>query len=241
VRDLACFVAVGLIGCVADPAESFVYPWDDGRRVLCSDPIDDLAKPPYDGRIVEDVFRIAAAHGAVATLHAHVPGMTISIAWLDEVLGRAEANGLAFVTYAELGTGPPRAGFALALDDASIDAWYDIRDLLARHGARVTFFVTEWTTVWTDPGKARLRELAALGHDVEPHSVNHVHARDYVRDHGIDAYIADEVVPSIEDMRRAGYPPMAYAFPYGETAPEITEAVLQQIGRVRVGPGSCPY
>ena len=207
--------------------------------MVCSEPIDDLTTG-VDRGMIDDLLHLAAQRQQVATLHAHIPDVTISTGWLEAVLSRANAAGLEFVTYAELESTTPRAGLALAFDDSAIDAWYVLRDQLARHHAHVTFFVTRWGG-WTDDGKAKLAELVALGHSVEPHSVNHIHARDYVRDHGLDAYIADEVVPSIDDMRAEGYSTTTFAFPFGETSDEITTAVLQHIGRVRVSPGSCPY
>ena len=52
---------------------------------------------------------------------------------------------------------------------------------------------------------------------------------------------ADEVVPSIDGLTRAGYPPAdTFAFPFGDTSDEITAAVLRIVPRVRVSPGSCP-
>ena len=226
------------MGCTtSEPA--FLYGWDD-RRIVCSQPVDNLTGPDPRGRI-EELFRLAANRDEVATIHAHVPDQTITTSWIEAMLDIADADDLSFVTYAEMQPGPRRAAVALAFDDLAIDAWYELRDRLADHGAHVTFFVTRWGPEWTDKDKAKLRKLHDLGHDVEPHGANHVSARDYVRDHGLDAYIADEVMPSIEAMRDAGYPPSIFAFPFGETSPEITDAVLTHIDRVRVGPRSCPY
>ena len=223
--------------CVPDSA--FLYAWDH-RRVVCSEPVDDVTQGDASD-FIDDTFRLAANRDQVVTLHAHIPGQTITTGWLEAMLKRADADQLAYVTYSDLATGTPRPGLALAFDDQAIDAWYGIRDQLARHAAHVTFFVTRWQTAWDDAGRAKLRELVALGHDVQPHSVSHIHARAYVAEHGLPAYITDEVVPSIEAMRQAGYPPTTFAFPFGETSPEITDAVLQHIDRVRVSPGSCPY
>ena len=240
VQRFACvwlaLVGLGAGGCV--DLDNYLYAWDQ-RTVVCSEPIDDLTLGA-DREFINDVFQLAAERRQVATLHAHIPGVSISTSWLETVLTRADADGIPFITYDDLETGPPRGGVALALDDDAIDPWYELRDQLARHHAHVTFFVTHWAS-WSDAGKAKLAELVALGHRVEPHSVNHVHARDYVRDHGLDAYIADEVVPSIDEMRAAGYSTTIFAFPYGQSSPEINDAVLQHIGRVRVSPGSCPY
>ena len=233
----AAAAALGAGACVRDHA--FLYTWDQ-RAVVCSEAVDDLSQGDTSD-FVDDTFSLAANRAAVVTLHAHVPGRTISVDWLEQVLRRADDHGLAYVTYRDLADGPARAGLALAFDDQAIDAWWSIRDQLARHHARVTFFITRWASAWDDDGKAQLAALAADGHDVQPHTTSHLHARDYVRDHGLDAYLADEIDPSIAAMRAAGYPPVALAFPFGETTPEITAAVLTRIPQVRVSPGSCPY
>lgn len=216
------------------------YPWDD-RRVLCSDAIDDLDAPaPWD--IVEDQMQVAERTGAVLTLHAHKPGITVSLAAIQRVLLMAEQHHLAYLTYRELDAGgPPRAGLALAFDDNSIDLWFSMRGLLAERGAHVTFFVTRWYSR-SDQERAELKQLFDDGNDVEPHSVNHLHAPDYVRAHGLAAYLADEVQPSIDGLLEAGYPPpTVYAYPFGETTDELNTAILKIVPRVRVSPGSCPY
>src|SRR5262249_29210410 len=157
------------------------------------------------------------------------------------LLTMAEAHRLAFLTFRQLTPGAtPRAGLALAFDDNAIDAWFAVRDRLAAHGAHVTFFVTRWYSR-SDAERAELRALADPGHDVEPHSHNPLHAPASVHDHGLDAYLADEVVPSIDGLTQAGYPPPdTFAFPFGDTTDEITTAVLRIVPRVRVSPGGCP-
>jgi peptidoglycan/xylan/chitin deacetylase (PgdA/CDA1 family) len=216
------------------------YPWDD-RGVLCSQPVDDLTLDVPWG-LVEDQMDVAARTGAVLLLHAHTPGTTISTAAIERVLGMADDRQLAFLTYRELDpTAPPRAGLALAFDDNAIDAWFDVRELLALHGARVTFFVTRWSTR-SDAERAELRSLADDGHDVEPHSVEHLNAPDYVRDHGLAAYLADEMQPSIDGLVAAGYPPpRAYAYPFGRDSAALDAAILKIVPHVRISPGVCPY
>lgn len=232
----AAAIATGaaLSGCA-----DVTYDWD-GRRVLCSTVVDDISdSTPW--RMVEDGMIEAEALRSVLLVHAHTPEVTISIGAIERLLAMAESYHLAFLTFRELQPGAkPRAGLALAFDDNAIDAWFGVRDRLAAHGAHVTFFVTRWYSR-SDAERAELRMLADAGHDVEPHSVNHLHARDYVRDHGLDAYLADEVVPSIDGLTQAGYPPAdTFAFPFGDTSDEITAAVLRVVPRVRVSPGSCP-
>jgi peptidoglycan/xylan/chitin deacetylase (PgdA/CDA1 family) len=216
------------------------YPWDD-RQVFCSNSIDDLSAGA-DWDLVREQLDVAEHTNAVALMHAHRPGETISFGAIDRVLDLARERHLAFLTYRDLAPdAEPQAGLALAFDDNSIEGWYGIRDRLAAHRAHVTFFVTRWYTL-TDDERAMVRTLADDGDDIEPHSVNHLDAVNYVRDHGLDAYMADEVVPSIDVLAQAGYPPATiFAFPFGRSYDQLDDAVLKVVPRVRVSPGSCPY
>src|SRR5207302_6697461 len=94
----------------------------------------------------------------------------------------------------------------------------------------------------TDDQKAGIAMLAADGHDIEPHTVHHLHAKDYVAQHGLSAYIADEVTPSIQVLADAGYTPTSFAYPFGDHDDAIDHAVLALpgIARVRTTPGECP-
>jgi peptidoglycan/xylan/chitin deacetylase (PgdA/CDA1 family) len=232
-----------LVGCVLAVGchdDSWLqYTWDD-RDVLCSMAVDDYkGELSYDD--LEDQLRYAAAHDSVALIHAHVPGETISIAGLERILDRVEANGLDYVTYSDFATGgAPRAGVALCFDDQGIIAWYAQRELLRAHGARVTFFATRYA-MWTDEQHGMLAELAADGHDVQAHGVNHLNAPDYVDAHGMQAYLDDEALPSIEVLEADGYAVSAFAFPFGASNETLDAAMLEHVGRVRVSPGSCPY
>ena len=234
--------AIGLWALLAGCHDEhwLTYPWDD-RRIVCSQTIDDLTEDaPWN--LVEDQMAVAERTGAVLTLHAHAPGVTISTEAIARVLHRAEEHHLEFLTYRDLSPdATPRAGLALAFDDNAIDAWYGIRDLLRENGARVTFFVTRWYSR-SDGERAELAELAADGHDVEPHSVHHLHAATYVLQHGLAAYLANEALPSIDGLTQAGYPPpTVYAFPFGEDSIAIDDAMFEHVPRLRVSPGSCPY
>lgn len=231
--------AVLAVGAALSGCTGVTYEWDD-RPVLCSQVIDDITNhTPW--QMVENGMTEARIRHSVLLLHAHIPGVSISTDAIERVLTMAEAHHLAFLTFRELQAGAtPRAGLALAFDDNAIDAWFSVRDRLAAHGAHVTFFVARWYSR-SDAERAELAMLAGAGHDVEPHSVNHLHAPAYVHDHGLDAYLADEVVPSIEALTQAGYPPAdTFAFPFGDTTDEITAAVLRIVPRVRVSMSGCP-
>jgi len=236
--------AVAIAACLALAACHdeywLTYPWDD-RQILCSLAFDDLSAVA-NWELINEQLEVASRTNAVALVHAHVPGESVSIAAIERLLTMAGQAGLSYLTYRDLEVGAPRqAGIAIAFDDNAIEAWFGLRDQLAAHRAHVTFFVTRWHSR-TDDERAMIRTLADDGDDIEPHSVNHLNAVDYVRNHGLDAYMADEVIPSIDVLTQAGYPPATiYAFPFGSSTDELNDAVLKVVPRVRVSPGSCPY
>jgi peptidoglycan/xylan/chitin deacetylase (PgdA/CDA1 family) len=216
------------------------YAWDD-RRILCSQPFDDMeGQAPWG--MIERQIELAESTSSVLLLHAHTPGQTVSVGAIERVLTLADQHHLAFLTFRELEPdATPQPGIAIAFDDSRIDEWFTMRDQLAAHRAHVTFFVTRWYSR-SDDQRAKLRTLADDGDDVQPHSVDHLHPEEYVQDHGLDAYLSDEVIPSIDALVASGYPPATvFAYPFGHTTDAINEAVLQVVPRVRVSPGSCPY
>ena len=241
VRKLAILLVLGACGEIDHPhqADYLAYAWDD-RRVLCSDAIDDL-DAPVNWPFIDDQIRLAAKERWVLMLHAHTPTKTVSLDALDHALATADAAGLDYFTFRDFQPGEPRGGLALAFDDNAPDQWMLARDTLDKHHAHVTFFVSRWTEM-TPLGHQEIAMLAADGHDIEPHTVDHLHATAYVAANGIDAYIADEVLPSFTVLEAAGYPPAAaFAYPFGDHDPAIDAAVLEHVERVRVTPGTCPW
>ncbi len=215
------------------------FAWDD-RRVLCSEPIDDLTGVARDWTVEEGRFRDARDHRWVTMAHAHVPGTTVSRDALERVFGWADQYHLDYVTFSELVAGaPPRAGLAFAFDDDAVDAWMSVRDILQAHHARVTFFVTRWYLL-TDAEKAELATLAADGHDLEAHTVHHGNALDDVQAMGTDGYLANEVLPSMQVLTDAGYHVTSFAYPFGAHDEDLDQVLLQHFDRVRTTPGQCP-
>jgi hypothetical protein len=234
-----CIVLASVAATACHDDSWLQYEWDD-RQVLCSFSVDDIDRDAPWERVAGQM-EYAAEHQTVAVMHAHVPGQTLSIAGLTRILDTAVSNSLDFVTFSELDPATPsRGALALCFDDSAVDTWYEQRELLASYGARVTFFITRFHN-WTDEGRAKLAELAAAGHDVQAHAVNHLNARDYVSEHGLAAYLDDDALPSITILEDAGYPITSYAFPFGASSDELDTALLEHVARVRVSPGSCPY
>jgi peptidoglycan/xylan/chitin deacetylase (PgdA/CDA1 family) len=125
-----------------------------------------------------------------------------------------------------------RAGVALTFDDAHIDEWYEMGDVLAEYGARATFFVARFHRLSDDENR-KLHELYEAGHAIESHGVNHKDALEFSRERSVQEYVDEEVIPSLEAMRADGFSPTTFAYPKGTRSGALDEAILQHVELVR--------
>ncbi len=225
-------VVACLAGCRAEVAEVDGAFYDgDGRAVHCAINLDAAADNTVAS--VDAALDRAVSRGEVVELYAHKPGVTVTLAKLEHVLAAARDRGLAFVTYADFAAGTDvRPGLALSFDDSGVPNWMSARPLFQQYGARVTFFVTRYG-VFSDDYRAQLRVLADDGHDIAAHSVAHLRAPSYVEENGVQAYLDDEAVPSIEVLRRDGYAVTAFAYPFGARTSELDDALLAHVPVLR--------
>jgi peptidoglycan/xylan/chitin deacetylase (PgdA/CDA1 family) len=199
------------------------------RPVHCAVNLDSKAR--NDTSSIDGGLDRAVARGEVIELYAHHPGVTVPVSTIEHVLAGAQQRGLVFNTYRDLARGTWTApGIALSFDDSSVDAWTEQRPLFQQYSARVTFFVTRYAML-TDAQRGELQDLAADGHDIEAHTVKHQRAPEYVQDHGLDAYMANEAQPSIDILNADGYDVSAFAYPFGARTDELDRALL---GRVTI-------
>jgi hypothetical protein len=233
VATLALLVGiVGLGACHydADQADGAFYNWDTSHKVHCAIDIDTFAR--NDLASVEAGLDRAVQTGEVLELYAHETGRTVEWDKVEAVLAAARARDLTFFTYAQLEHEAPAPGVLLSFDDASIEAWVDGIDLFAKYDAHATFFVAYYPNL-NDEQIAGLHTLQAAGHAIEPHSIKHLRAPLYVEQKGVDAYMRDEALPSIDALQRAGFAVTTYAYPYGARTEEIDEALLSHVDLVR--------
>jgi peptidoglycan/xylan/chitin deacetylase (PgdA/CDA1 family) len=198
----------------------------------CGVDLDDKGYVSHDS--IDSALDRARDRGEVAELYAHNPGETVSVSTIEYVLAGARDRGLAFVTYADFADpdATPRAGLALSFDDTSIDAWFAQRALFQQYDARITFFLSRYRDIY-DSQRAELQQLHADGHDVEAHTVNHLRGPDYVEQYGLDAYMADEIVPSIDILEADGYTVQVFAYPFGARTSETDRAILDHVRVLR--------
>jgi peptidoglycan/xylan/chitin deacetylase (PgdA/CDA1 family) len=167
---------------------------------------------------------------------------------LEYVLSGAASRGLAFVTYADFANHSDTApGLALSFDDTFVDNWFALRPMLQRYHARVTFFVSRYRDI-TAEQRDKLKTLASDGHAIEAHSVQHLRAPDYVERNGLNAYLHDEVDPSIAILRNDGFTVDAFAYPFGARTTELDKAIAKRVPVIRsvafayhLVEGPCPH
>lgn len=203
---------------------------DEPTAMLCSESLDHAGNDPSWIDIVDTVEQARAEH-QVVLFHGHAPGEIEKVSTIERVLDLAAYEHVPVLRYDEIATATD-GGIALAIDDNAIVDWYALRPVFQHYGAHITFFVSRWDQ---QPPAAidQLLQLAADGHELEPHTVNHLHALPYVEQHGLDAWLADEVDPSIAIMRQNGFEPQFFAYPFGERSMETDRAVLSRVAAVR--------
>jgi len=63
--------------------------------------------------------------------------------------------------------------------------------------------------------------------------VLHLDAPDYVDQYGLDAYLRDELDPSIEVLRDEGFEVDAFAYPFGARTSELDDAIAKRVPVIR--------
>ena len=105
-------------------------------------------------------------------------------------------------------------GICLSFDDRPIKEWHQMRALLKRYHAHVTFFVTQFDSLSATEIQM-LTDLQNDGHEIASHGALHVQAESYIKAHSYKEYLANEIEPSISSMKKAGFDPVSFAYPYG--------------------------
>ncbi len=106
-------------------------------------------------------------------------------------------------------------GVALTFDDASIDPWIELLPMFQKYNVHATFFIC--TSCSENPlDKSKLKQLADAGNEIGSHTMHHYHLSEYLRNHTIDEYLTNEIIPTLQYFDTLNIPITSFAYPYGE-------------------------
>jgi peptidoglycan-N-acetylglucosamine deacetylase len=123
-------------------------------------------------------------------------------------------------------------GICLSFDDRSIHEWFQLRDLLNRHHAKVTFFITQFDSLDVDEIE-KLKILHEDGHEIGSHGALHVVAEDYITNNSYQAYLENEIERNNTVLRQNGFEPDAFAYPYSASFRFTDRLLLKQFQSLR--------
>ncbi|MER5985090.1 polysaccharide deacetylase family protein [Streptomyces sp. NPDC001787] len=130
-------------------------------------------------------------------------------------------------------TGITRA-LLLTFDDRHLREWAAAAPLLRRYGSRVTFFVCEPDRLDREDRRL-LHRLADDGHTIGCHGLRHERAPDFIAAHGPAAYLRQEVLPALEELRRLGFAARTFAYPCSARDDTTDRLLLGLFERLRGG------
>lgn len=125
------------------------------------------------------------------------------------------------------------AGVILTFDDHYIDEWYNAyNDVFKKYNAKATFFVNKFHLL-TNEQIEKLKKLEEGENEIACHGYNHLNAVEYCKNHTVNEYIENEIIPAINDMKEYGFDPKSFAHPYGANDYKIDKKLLNYFNILR--------
>jgi sialidase-1 len=125
-------------------------------------------------------------------------------------------------------------GVVLTFDDTFVKEWVAAMPIFEKYGARGTFFVTSFDKL-SDEQLDGLRRLRDAGHAIGCHGLRHRKPAEYVKEHGLEKYLADDVTPAVNAMLGAGFRPTSFAYPCSSSNATTDAALLRLFRNLRSG------
>ncbi|TDE88786.1 hypothetical protein EXU48_22105 [Occultella glacieicola] len=120
----------------------------------------------------------------------------------------------------------------MSFDDRTVDHWFAHRGVLDDAGARVTFFVSHADRL-TDEETERLQVLQREGHTIASHGSRHADGPGFVADHGLAAYLEEEIEPSIAALAERSLGHRDFAHPFGRHTRAIDDVLTGRFSWLR--------
>jgi peptidoglycan/xylan/chitin deacetylase (PgdA/CDA1 family) len=127
-----------------------------------------------------------------------------------------------------------QGALVMTFDDMHAEQWLAAAPVFTQNAARVTFFVSHANQLSKSQVSA-LQKLHSQGHAIACHSVKHEKAVDYVKVHGVEAYLKNEIDPANAALKGYGFTPTAFAYPSSQNNAETDAALLTRFRHMRTG------
>lgn len=130
------------------------------------------------------------------------------------------------------GSAQRSGALCLSFDDWFVDEWWSARGLLRSFGAKATFYVSRLHTL--SPSQLdKIADLAADGHEIGCHTVNHYRLPEYLLEQSKEHYLREEVDAEIQELSRLNIHPTSFAYPYHEYVTALHDLLLQRFRILR--------
>ncbi len=127
----------------------------------------------------------------------------------------------------------PTGYIALTFDDSDADGWYKYLPLLDSLGIKATFYISNYSRL-TKEQIYKLHKIENKGHEIAFHSSTHPDFVKTSRVKGLDHIINFEIKEGLEKMRRDGFNPVNFAYPYGRHTQQLHGNLLPFFKSLRV-------
>lgn len=123
----------------------------------------------------------------------------------------------------------------LCFDDLHIDTWHDYLHFFDKHHMKATFYLSNINDI-KDIGWEKLREIRTHGHTIAFHGLNHLRAGTTVDGKGCKAFVAKEIRPGLEILKKEGFDNIRhYCYPYGNCNETSDKCLLGYFDTLRKG------
>ena len=134
-------------------------------------------------------------------------------------------------------------GVVLTFDDSYVDSWDKVIPYFEEKGVVATFFCHKWDSKvkgdLTEAEVALLKQFVADGHEVGYHTKDHVGTKDRRYDNyttieaKANAYFKGQIKPGVKDMRKRGFEPESFSYPYITGQPEHNKIIRETLPHIR--------
>jgi peptidoglycan/xylan/chitin deacetylase (PgdA/CDA1 family) len=124
-------------------------------------------------------------------------------------------------------------GIALTFDDSYYDEWIEMLPILNKYNAKVTFLISPNYPVNDKNSKEKILKLYNAGNEIGLHTMNHPHLSTYLKNHSINAYYKNEILPGIRFLNSIGIKPGSFSYPYGQFSDKSNKLLSEYFNKIR--------